>query len=50
MRIFGFDIEDGAVRLIAHTVPTGIELLFRIGFDQSLTGITVDNHALVFDQ
>ena len=50
MRIFGFDIEDGAVRLIAQTVPARIELLFRIGFDQSLTGITMDNHTLVSNQ
>ena len=50
MRIFGFNVEDGAIRLIAQTVPTRIQLLFRIGFDQSLAGITVDNHTLVFDQ
>ena len=50
MRIFRFNIENGAVRLIAQTVPARIELLFRIGFDQSLTSISVDNHTLVFDQ
>ena len=44
------DEQDGAVGLVADVVPTGIELLFGVGFEQGGADVAVDNHAAVFGQ